>query len=188
MLFLDTSAILNILGSGRPRLILENLSRQTFVPEEVLKEVKKEPLLEGQTDAKLADLLDVGLLEITETTADINRLALELAGAPAPDDLDDGESYAIACAVTLKGVIGIDDRKGRRILSTRWPTLPIQFTVELIEAAAMRAQLSTSEHADLVFSALINSRMRIPKDRRLETIRLIGRERAKQCPSLGIIP
>jgi hypothetical protein len=187
MLILDTSVILNFLGSGRPRFILENLGQRTFLPHAVLQEVQKEPQLAGASDASLTELISSGLLGVLEPTEEINQLALDLAGAPAPDDLDDGESYAIACAVVKNGVIGIDEQKGRRIVLSRWPSLPRQFSIELIEISVLRAKIDNSEYAEIVYAALKNARMRIPKDRRPEVISLVGRNRAKQCPSLGIV-
>src|SRR6266567_414621 len=116
MLVLDTSVILNMLGSGRAKLVLENIGHQAFAPLAVLNEIRREPEFPGTKDASLAELFSLGLITPIECTEEEIVLALELAGASAPDDLDDGEAYAIACAVSRKAAIGVDDNKARRVL------------------------------------------------------------------------
>jgi hypothetical protein len=185
MLILDTSVVLNLVGTGNPRLIIRHLPTQAFMPQAVLREVQREP--QAAKESSLADLLHDGSISLIECTAEMTELALVLAGAPAPDDLDDGESYAISCAVCSGAAIGVDDQKARRILTTRWPQLDQYFSVDLITIAAAQGKLQSDQHAELVYLALKNTRMRVPKNRRVEVIRLIGRERARECPSLGII-
>lgn len=187
MLVLDTSVILNLLGSGRAKLVLENIGDQVSAPSAVLNEIRREPEFPATRDASLAELFDLGLIMAIECTEDEIGLALELAGASAPDDLGDGEAYAIACAVNRKAVIGVDDNKARRVLSNRWPAMTKKFTIELLELACSRATLDASEHADIVYSALRNARMRVPKEYRRKIIELIGLNRARECPSLGIL-
>lgn len=187
MLVLDTSVILNLLGSGRAKLVLENIGDRAFAPLAVLNEIKREPEFPGTRDASLANLLDLGLLTPIEPSEEEIVLALELAGASAPDDLDDGEAYAIACAVGRNAVIGVDDNKARRILSGRWPTISKQFTIELLELAYTRGRLDPSEYTEIIYSALRNARMRVPKEHRKQVIEIIGLKRARECPSLGII-
>jgi predicted nucleic acid-binding protein len=187
MLVLDTSVILNLLGSGRAKLVLENIGDQALAPLAVLNEIRREPELPMTKDASLAELLGMGLITAIECTEGEIMLALELAGASAPDDLDDGEAYAIACAVNRKAAIGVDDNKARRVLSDRWPTIAKQFTIELIELACSRGKFDAAKHAEIVYSALRNARMRVPKGYRRQIIDLIGLKRARECPSLGII-
>lgn len=187
MLILDASVILNLLGTGRPKLLLESLNYKVFAPPGVLKEIQREPLPNFDRDADLAALLDINLISVVEITVEIELLAIELAGAPSPDDLDDGEAYAIASAVLMGGAVAIDESKGRRILAQRWPKLAQMFTIDLIEEVVVRRQLPSVQYADIVFNALRNSRMRVPKNKRVDIISLIGKERAKLCPSLGIV-
>ena len=187
MLVLDTSVILNLLGSGRAKLVLESIGNRAFAPLAVLREIRREPESLAAKDASLAELIDLSLITPIQCTEEEILLALELAGASAPDDLGDGEAYAIACAVNRNALIGVDDNKARRILSDRWPAIAKQFTIELLELACSRGKLDAREYAELVYSALRNARMRVPKEYRRQVINLIGLKRARECPSLGII-
>jgi predicted nucleic acid-binding protein len=186
MLVLDTSVVLNLLASGRSRFLLKNMPSQVIVPAAVIREVTREPPLASELGGALEPLLAAGLLTKVEPSDEQVEIALELAGAPAPDNLDDGEAYAIALAANLNATIGVDERKARRIILKRWPTLPRHFTIELFRIAAQRGAMEEADYADLVFSALRFARMRIPNEYRSEIIKLIGIERARVCPSLGV--
>jgi predicted nucleic acid-binding protein len=187
MLVLDTSVILNVLGSGRPKFLLSHLPYRVVVPPSVLQEVKREPDLTVDKDACFGDLIECGLITVLGPNNKVDDIAIALAGAESPNDLDDGEAYAIAYAVVLGAAIGIDERKGRRIISEQWPTLNCLFAIEIIEGAATTAKLNAEELGAIVFSALRHSRMRVPTSRRADIIALIGNERARECSSLGSI-
>ena len=188
MLVLDTSVILNVLGSGRPKFLLSHLPYRAVVPPSVIQEVKREPDLLVDKDACFVDLIECGLIAVLEANNKADDIAIALAGAESPDDLDDGEAYAIAYAVVLGAAIGIDERKGRRIISEQWPSLKCLFAIEIIERAAIAAKLKDEERGVVIFSALRHSRMRVPKNRCADIIALIGKERARACSSLGFIP
>jgi predicted nucleic acid-binding protein len=188
MLVLDTSVIFNLLGSGRPKLLLRHIPYRVMAPRQVIVEIKREPDIQIDRDAELIDLIKDGLITVSEAIGEADALALALAGAPSPNDLDDGEAYAIAYAVVLGAAIGIDERKGRRIISERWPKLNAHFSLELIESAVCAAQLTADERTTFIFSALRHARMRVPAGRRADMIALIGKKRARMCSSLGYVP
>lgn len=187
MLVIDTSVLLNLLGSCRPQFLLDHIPFEVIVPQAVLREIKREPSMEAETDADLSRLIERGSLRVMEPDSKVEELALSLAGAPNPDDLDDGEAFAIAHAVAMSGRLAIDERKGRRIVERRFPQVACLFTLEVIEQAALRARLGEAEFAELIYSALLWARMRIPSERRDWIISLIGKERARNCPSLGYV-
>jgi predicted nucleic acid-binding protein len=187
MLVLDASVLLNLLGSCRPRFLLKHLPFEAAIPAAVAYEIKHEPQIEAETDASFVELVEAGSLRIIEPSNEVERIALSLAGSPTPNDLDDGEAYAIAQAAVMDAVLGIDERKGRRIVAEEFPNLTCMFTIEIIERAAMRANMGEAELGEIIYSALRWSRMRIPSDRRDWIISLIGKERARNCPSLGYV-
>jgi hypothetical protein len=84
--------------------------------------------------------------------------------------------------------MGIDERKGRRVISEQWPGLNCLYSVDIIETAARRARLADEDWAEVIFSALRYSRMRVPSVRRGDIVKLIGKDRARMCPSLGYVP
>jgi predicted nucleic acid-binding protein len=189
MLVLDTSVILNLLGSGRPHFLLSYFPLRALAPLSVIQEVTREPDVPVDKDASFLDLIDRGLIAVLDPNNQADELALSLAGGPSPDDLDDGESYAIAYAVTLQSALAIDERKGRRIISQKWPGLSCMFTLEVIEKAiAAAATLTDGERSAIIFSALRHSRMRVPANRRADIIQLIGKDLARTCTSLGSVP
>src|SRR5216684_7370943 len=166
MLVLDTSVILNLLGTGRPQFLLTHFPLRALAPVSVIEEVKREPDVPVDKDAGFLDLIHRGLITVLKPHNEADQLALALAGGPSPDDLDDGESYAIAYAVTLGATLAIDERKGRRIISQQWPALNCMFTLDLIEKAIASARLNDGDRSAIIFSALRHSRMRVPAERR----------------------
>jgi hypothetical protein len=92
MLVIDTSVLLNLLGSCRPRFLLKHVPYEVIAPAAVIREVKHEPNIEAETDASLSELIEVKLLKIIEPNSRVESIALSLAGSPSPDDLDDGEA------------------------------------------------------------------------------------------------
>jgi predicted nucleic acid-binding protein len=185
MLIFDTSVILNFLGTGRSQFLLSNLPDEVFAPKVVIEEITHEAELPTEKDADLKSLIESNLIGSIKENDEAETLALSLAGAPSPDDLDDGEAHAIAYSVVLGANIAIDERKGRRIIRERWPSLSCRFTLDLFEIAAKQARLPTEEYAEIVFCALQHARMPVPKPKRAEIVALIGRSRARLCPSLG---
>jgi hypothetical protein len=179
--------ILNVLGSGRPRFLLSHLQYRVLAPAPVIQEVHREPDIAIEADSSLLNLIEEGVVTVIRSDETTDALATDLAGAPSPDDLDDGEAYAIAHAVTLGAAIGIDERKGRRILLERWPNMMCFFTLDLFENACDAAGLAAVDRAEIVFSALCYTRMRVPKSRRAGVVRLLGADRPRTCSSLGPI-
>lgn len=187
-LVLDASVIFNLLGTGRAKFLCSHCRYRLLAPSAVVREIKREPEINIVKDADLVTLVDCGLIKLLDSHDGAEEIALALMGCPSPDDLDDGEAYAIAYAVVLEAAIGIDENKGRRIIATRWPALKCFFALEVIESAAAAAELSNRDCSDIVFSAVRHARMRVPKSRRRDVIELIGKERARECVSLGLIP
>jgi predicted nucleic acid-binding protein len=187
MLVIDTSVLLNLLGSCRPQFLLNHIPFEVIVPQAVFREITREPNMEAKTDADLSRLIERGSLRVVEPDREVEEIALSLTGAPSPDDLDDGEAFAIAQAVVMNARLTIDERKGRRIVERQFPQIVCLFTLDLIEQAALRASLGEAELAQLIYSALFWTRMRIPNERRDSIISLIGKERARKCPSLGYV-
>jgi predicted nucleic acid-binding protein len=184
---LDTSAVLNLLGSGRPRMMLSASQLRPIVPEAVLREVQREPALETPSDASLRTLIEDKIIAVASETDASLALAIELAGAEIPNDLGDGEAFAIALAVTRRLPIVLDERKARRITFERFSDLKVLFTLEYIEEIAMSAELSEAAKSDVIFSALRYARMRVPRNRFKDISELVGDDRAKECSSLGFV-
>jgi hypothetical protein len=63
--------------------------------------------------------------------------------------------------------------------------LRCMFTLDLMEMAIASAKLADGDRSTIIFSALRHARMRVPVERRAEIVQLIGKERARDCSSLG---
>jgi predicted nucleic acid-binding protein len=168
-------------------MILQASRFTSIVPEAVLREVQREPELKVSSDSSWGKLIDDKIITVAPDTDASLTLAIELAGAAIPNDLDDGEAFAIALAVTRKAVLVLDERKARRIVLERFSELKLMFTIEYIEDTAQFAGLSESETSDVIFSALRYARMRVPRHRFKEISKIIGEDRAKVCTSLGFV-
>ena len=179
---LDTSVMLNVLGSGHAETILGALRGRRVVVAVTSREVLRHPLHREALDP-LASVVEAGLLEKIELPEIALTRFLELTGATPPDDLDDGEAGAIAAAEALGLAVALDERKGRRVVAARLPH------VELISSGSIFADQEVGKVlgprlADAVFSALIHARMRILSEHDVWVRALLGPARVAQCSSL----
>ena len=100
------------------------------------------------------------------------------------DTLDDGEAATIAYAVEKQGVAIIDERKAKRICRARFTQLHVASTIDLIGLDVVASALGPRLHAESVFKALMDGRMRVLPEHLDWVVGLIGTERAAQCLSL----
>ncbi|WP_321910227.1 hypothetical protein [Paraburkholderia sp. J11-2] len=93
---------------------------------------------------------------------------ISLVSGPPTQTLDDGESAAIAVAVDGLGSVVLDDKKARRILSSRFELASPGSSLTLLLAAATRANWTLQELREAITAARIVSRMAVvPDDRSL---------------------
>jgi hypothetical protein len=180
---LDTSVMLNILGSGQAESVLAALQARRIVVAVTSREVIRHPLESRPSGDPLAPLIGAGLLEKIPLPGPALVRFVELTGADEPDDLDDGEAAALAAGEALAFPVAIDERKGRRVAAARLPTVTLLSSGAIFAHPAVGATLGPCL-ADAVFSALVNARMRILPEHELWVHALLGPERVAQCPSL----
>lgn len=183
-LVLDASVALNLLGTGRPDVILRLLNRKILIEDFALREVITDPS-GGSGREKLDVLQSAGLLRYNRMSDSAYLLFLEMTGAAPPDDLDDGEAATIALAEEEAAIPLLDDKKATRIAMKRRPDRVVLNSVDLLSSPNVIDGLSRDELSGLVFAALRNARMRVSQPYRSWVITLIGGQRAKLCPSLG---
>jgi hypothetical protein len=180
---LDTSVILNLLGSGRADRILGALRGRKVVVAATSREVIRHPLAPNATRDPLEPLLAAGLLEKAQLPDQTLPRFLELTGAEPPDDLDDGEAAALVAGEVFGLAVALDEAKGRRVAKGCLPGVALLSSGALFADAAVAAALG-SELADAVFSALVHARMRVLPEHDTWVRGLIGADRIAQCPSL----
>lgn len=181
ILVLDTSVLLNLLGSGHPRRLLAALDADCVVTSQVIGEVTTEPCpSDGGT---LGDLEKEGFVRPYMLAGGVLASFIELVGAPSPDGLGDGEAATIAAAEALGADAALDDKKAIRIASTRRPPLAVCSSVRLFQMA-QSVGVTGVELTELLFNALTRARMRVPSEHGRWVIETMGVDRARQCKSL----
>lgn len=180
---LDTSVILNILGSGHAEAMLSALGGRRIVVTVTSREVIRHPLEPRRAGDPIAPLIVEGLIERISLPPQALVRFVELTGADPPDDLDDGEAAALAAGEALALPVAIDERKGRRVAATMLPKLTLQSSGDLFAHPAVAAALGP-RLADAVFSALVHARMRVLPQHESWVQTLLGTDRVAKCPSL----
>jgi predicted nucleic acid-binding protein len=180
----DASTVINLNATRCPVEILRALPNLFVISEVVLGELQ-EDTRSNRSDAKLvAELQSLGLIKALplddETSGHFERL---VAGRTI-DTLDDGEAATIACAVAIKGVPIIDERKANRICKERYPGLLMGSTVDILAHEALSTALGATKLSEAVLNALQHARMRVLPHCLPWVVDLIGPANAGLCPSL----
>jgi predicted nucleic acid-binding protein len=186
-LVMDASGLINVLGTGMAGPLLRNLGLPVLVAARVLGEVSRHPIPGEPIAPAIAALRSEGLIQEVQLGDHGRATFLELVANDVNGGLDDGEASTIAAALehSEQAVIVVDEKKATRIVSERWPRRRCVNTVTVLAQTRVRNGLHDGAFADVVFSALKHSRMRVPPDGMDWVVRLIGEERARQCSSLG---
>jgi hypothetical protein len=186
-LVLDASVVINLLGSAQPERVLGVFARRPVLVVDIARdEVKRDPSNNKPATPTLMALESAELIKCVTLSEPAYGTFLDLVGAPAPDDLGDGEAATIAHAEEIKGTIVLDERKAQRIALARAAPRPVLSTLDLLSSTEIAEILPRVELADIVFASLRNARMRVPDLFRPWTIALIGTQRAAQCSALAV--
>ena len=185
LLVLDASAVINLLGTSHAASLLRALARTCVVEQTAWREILRDPLTGKSAAEPLKALVDARLLARQQLAAEAVPVFLDLALAPPPDGLDDGESATAAHAAHIGATAVIDERKAIRICREKLPKLRVVSTLDLLSHHLVAQSLGRSTLAEAVYSALKKSRMRVPVEFHRWVLQLIGKDRASDCPSLG---
>jgi predicted nucleic acid-binding protein len=183
-LVVDASVVINLNASGSAAEVLRAVPNPVLVVGVVIDELRAPTRSRRNDAALLARLVGEGLIaevSIEDLKQDhFERLVL----GDDVDTLDDGEAATIAYAVEKQGVAIIDERKAKRICRARFTQLHVASTIDLIGLDVVVSALGPRLHAESVFKALIDGRMRVLPEHLDWVVGLIGTERAAQCLSL----
>ncbi len=134
-LILDASCLLNLYATERFGEIAASLREQVAVADYVLEEeglfIRREASADGEDDQVLVDLSPF----VSERLVEVIRLASrdeETTFVTLAALIDDGEAATAALAVHRGCSVATDDRKARRVLSERAPTVPLVSTLDLV--------------------------------------------------------
>ncbi len=162
---LDASSIINLLGCGNMRGVIEALGIHCLVEEKTLAEVKRHPIPGKEHRAELEDLRKSGLLLTERMSDDEYEVYLSLISRPLSQRLGEGESAAIALAHRGYPVI-LDENKAYGIVAQEFNSLHQASTLRLTLTAGYRARWSVDKVQALVLAARANARMGVPRDER----------------------
>ena len=135
-ILLDASCLLNLYSTGRLRDILEVLPQQFVVAAyvrdvEVIYTWRQNPIGEGEIkeEVNLAGVINEGLLVVFDLEGpEETATFVDLASV-----MDDGEAVSGALASHHGYALATDDRKARRELRVRLPSLGLVSTLELMK-------------------------------------------------------
>jgi len=179
----DTSVLINLDASGHAGEIIRATSGVLLTTQNAFNE-----LLEGErrgysTATELRTLETNGVLKVVELGGpeeDIYRTMIE---GPAVQTLGDGEAATIAYAVENGAVALIDERKAKRICCERFDGTRVTTTTDLVLHSNVVRALG-DHHVEAVHAALVKARMHVPPERVGEVVKLLGKKRSVDCPSL----
>jgi predicted nucleic acid-binding protein len=129
VIILDACCSLNLYATGRMDEILGQLPYRFCVGRRARAEAQwlRVPDAEEREQVDLEPLLQATLLEELVLQAHEEACFVELAKVIA-----DGEAEAGSLAVSRGCALATDDRKARRIIGERWPSLRLLGTLELL--------------------------------------------------------
>ncbi len=134
--------------------------------------------------ALLDPLIDDGVIARVMLDPPQTSLWVDLAGAPEPDDLDDGEAATLAFAALAQTAIALDETKARRICAARFPDCAMISTIDVFRRQEVVTALAPDRLTDALLDALMYGRMRVPRDHIPWVVDRIGLDAALRCSSL----
>jgi len=162
-LVLDASVIINLLGSGSPETILAATGVDCIVVEQTLAEITRHPIAGLCHKEILSALGHDGHIQLHRMSSEEYALYLSLIQGASSECLDDGESAAIAVAVSTKQAVILDDGKARRIRRERFPSVPVVSSLQLFVAAGVRSGWPLEQVRGVVASAITTAKMNVVK-------------------------
>lgn len=158
-LVLDTSVWINILATNSSATILTAIATEVLVPAQVLAEIVRDPitgLLYASDNHPLLAMEGVSVVRLTDTEAE---LFLQLVSPESGSRLGDGEAAAVALASQRRIILGLDERKARRVASANFPDLILTSSAELLEGQLVRDALGDVHAQECVRRAFEIGRM-----------------------------
>lgn len=163
LLLLDACCVINLFATRRVAEILTDLPYQ-FVVADV---VQGEALLLRSGAGESAEMepvawepiVSTGLVIVLQLTGDEEEATyVELTAS-----LDDGEAATCALALQRGLAVATDDRKARRIMSSRAPQLLLLSTLDLIRAWCSLRDLGAHETAHVLRNVRVGGRFMPPR-------------------------
>lgn len=180
----DASTFINLNGTGCAAAILGAVPNRIIVMDGVVDELRMDNRSLRDDAQLLASLIAKGLVSEIATGALNGDHFEHLVLGNSADTLDDGEAATIACAVEMRAVAVIDERKAKRICRARYPWLVVASTIDILALECVAKALGEERLAEATYNALSAARMRVLPEHINWVVELIGVERTVLCTSL----
>lgn len=148
LILLDASCLLNLYATGRLRDIALALPHRLGVADYVIEQealyVWRPGLGETREEQVLVDLSPL----VAEGVIQVLRLEHQEEEATFVDMaalVDDGEAVTAALALHRGCAVATDDRKARRVLAERAPTVPLVSTLDLLKKWGERSSVAATD-------------------------------------------
>jgi hypothetical protein len=181
----DASVWINLAATGCADRILRLYRGRLEITQTALSELERGRHKGRRTADDVAAWLHLGLMRVVEIDPRDAELFLSLVAGDAARTLDDGEAATLLCAHRVGTVAFIDERKATSLASTRFPSLTVASTIDLLFTPDVRGGLGEADLGEALFKALMDARMRVAAHHAAAVIACIGRERAESCTSLS---
>jgi predicted nucleic acid-binding protein len=180
----DSSTVINLIATGCAPTIIRAIPNP-IVAVDIIPDELDTGRRRGRPHAeRLQELAAARHIEIVKLSKPGWQHFETLVVGPAAESLDDGEAATIAYAAERGAVAILDEKKGTRLCTRRFPSVGVITTLDLLLHPQVRLSLGKDPFADAVFAALLDARMAVFPRHFDEVVRLIGPERAARCPSL----
>jgi len=153
--------MINLLGCGSPRTVLGAFKRRCVIEENTLKEVVRDPFINGSAQPTMDQLMRDESLIVQRMSAAAYAQYLDLVSPEPRDALGRGESAAIAHANDIGGVVVLDDLKARRIARARFGACEQWTSVTMFRGAAESLGLTKEQTSALICTAREKARMHV---------------------------
>ena len=183
MMIADASVWINLAATGAAHRILQALPRPLAITDVALGELERGRQKGRQAADEVAALLNMKLMQVIPLASADEALFMSLVAGTASETLDDGEAATLACAVRLGACAVIDERKATSLAARRLTALEVCSTCDLLMGQDVRDVLGEAGHADALFAALTQARMRVPDSHAATIVNLLG-TRAALCLSI----
>jgi predicted nucleic acid-binding protein len=147
-IILDASCLLNLYASERLQEIAQTLPQPLAVADYVIQQealyIRRRSSDQDQEEREpvnVEPLVSAGLIQVMK----VNSEAEATTFVDLASEMDDGEALTWALAVHRQCDVATDDRKARRILSTRAPQVLVAFTLTLVKQWAELAGIAKAE-------------------------------------------
>lgn len=161
-LVLDTSVWINILATEESQEIMRILSSNHLAPMQVIEEIKRNPVTQNPYSRTNHPLLNSSNVKAVELSGEELDLFLDLVGSASADRIGDGEAAAIALAFHRQAVLGLDDKKARRIAQSRFEGLKLAYSADLLTSAPVVNGLGQERSSTAFEKARKFGRMHVP--------------------------